>query len=539
MADCASLISRRFPDTEMIKAEPVAKGALVPPSGAWSPPLDVFSDLPALCRVAGIIRPTADSAIGFELWLPERWNGRYLQTGNGGFAGVINYLGLVAGLRNGFAVASTDAGHGGETTSLGSPYRESERQYHADWAMGHSEKVIDFGYRAVHLTSVVAKQIVNAHYERNFSTAYFSGCSNGGREGLMEAQRYPDDFDGWVLGAPANDFTGVMTYMLSIAQGMSSLEEPIALSQIDALSQAALDHCDASDGVKDGVIEEPLRCSFDPADLQCSGPTDGRCLSKRQVTALQRIYDDAKDGQSGIALTPGLRGARGNETGDWEHWLRSSARSDPPATVMERLSSTFWPFMIYNSPQLDFKTLNLLQAAKQARSQVGVALNSVDPNLSALRASGKKIIQFHGWADSIVPAQYSIAYYEAVESYLRRDNRDFYRLFMVPGMRHCGRGPGPNSFGTPYDARYVGFDPESHVLAALVQWVEKGAAPDRIVATKYEDDDPAKPVIRRRPLCVYPQVAQWNRARNNDDAANFVCAAPKAVSLDPSVLSLR
>jgi len=179
-------------------------------------------------------------------------------------------------------------------------------------------------------------------------------------------------------------------------------------------------------------------------------------------------------------------------------------------------SENFWPFMVYGDPKLNFRTLDLLQASTDSRSRVGALLNSIDPDLSAVRSAGKKIIQYHGWADAVIPAQYSINYYEAVERYLGHDNRDFYRLFMAPGMEHCGGGPGPNAFGTPYDPRPLGagydpsreFNPQHHVLAALIRWVEKGEAPKQIVATKYQDDDAGKRVLRTRPLCVYPQVAR-------------------------------
>lgn len=517
MADCPGLMASKFTDTEIKKAEPVARGAFAPTDLSGTP-ATIFQALPAFCRVVGVIRPTVDSEIGFELWLPDQWNGRYLQTGNGGFAGLINYGGLVPGLRNGFAVASTDDGHTGNGAS---------------WALGHLEKVIDYGYRAVHLMSVIAKEIVNAYYSRRSTYAYFSGCSDGGRESLMEAQRYPDDFDGWVVGAPANDFTGVMTYLLNLSQIAAEMKEPLAPSQIETISKAELSRCDAADGVADGVIAEPLRCQFDPKELLCKKAPDGKCLSRSQVEAVRRIYDDSRDARTHTRLTPGFQGARGDEVGQWPLWIGPvSKESGLSTTLSQMFSDNFWPFMVYDDPKLDVGKLDLLQAYKEGRSRTGAILNSVDPDLSAVRASGKKIIQYHGWADGVISGEYSIAYYEAVEKYLRQDSRDFYRLFMAPGMEHCGGGPGPNAFGTPYDPRPFGagydssreFDPEHHVLAALVRWVEKGQAPERIVATKFQDDDSGKPVVRTRPLCVYPKVARWTGKGSTDEAKNFVCS---------------
>jgi feruloyl esterase len=249
--DCTALVTGKYSDVEISRAEPVAPGAFTP-SDQSGAPAAIFHELPAFCRVVGVIRPTTDSHVGFELWLPEQWNGRYLQTGNGGFAGVINYGGMGSVLRNGFAVASTDDGHTGPG---------------AAWALGHPEKVIDYGYRAVHLTSIISKQILASYYGRNSSHAYFSGCSDGGRESLMEAQRYPDDFDGYLVGAPGNDFTGVMTYLLNLAQAAASLPEPLTTAQLGALRKADLARCDAADGVADGIIENPLQCHFDPRNF--------------------------------------------------------------------------------------------------------------------------------------------------------------------------------------------------------------------------------------------------------------------------------
>lgn len=512
-AGCRGLKPGKLVGAEIIAVQPIAQAGFTAPgqSGVLTA---VLRELPSFCRVVGVIRPTADSKIGFELWLPDRWNGRYLQTGNGGFAGIINYWGLAAALRKGFAVASTDDGHTGSD---------------AAWALGHPEKVIDYGYRAVHLTAVTVKEIVSTYYGRKYSYAYFDGCSDGGRESLMEAQRYPDDFDGWLVGSPANDFTGVMTYLLHLAQAASAMREPLKPSQIQALSKAALARCDSADGVRDGVIDEPLRCPFDPAVLKCKGAPDGTCLTPGQVKAVRAIYDDGRDSTTHARLTPGFREALGDEVGQWPFWIgpvpMGSGLSEP---LSQFFAEQFFSDMVYGDPKLDYRKLDPLRAAEDSRTRVGMQLNAVDPDLSAVRASGKKIIQYHGSADGLIPAQYSIAYYEAVQKYLGQDNRDFYRLFLVPGMEHCGGGPGTNAFGAAYEGG--GYDasrelnPGSNILAALVRWVERGKAPERIMATKYKDDVSAKGAVRTRPLCVYPKVARWTGKGNANDAKNFVCA---------------
>jgi feruloyl esterase len=507
-AECAGLLAEKFSDIEIAASERVTGGSLAVTNNLGGP--TTLHGLPAFCRVTGVLRSTADSRIGFELWLPDGWNGRYLQVGNGGFAGVIWYPSMVQWMDKGFAVANTDSGHAG----VG-----------AQWALGHPEKLIDYGHRAVHLTSHAAKTIVGAYYDRASFRSYFSGCSNGGRESLMEAQRYPDDFDGWIVGAPANDFTNFMTHILKGSQVASAMREPLSSPQLEALSQAAVAQCDAADGVKDGVIDEPLRCHFDPMELSCKGAADGKCLSKAQVEATRKLYDDARDAKSQASLAPGLQGTRGAESGfdQWQSWITGPLPSNgvTSSPFYQFLSENFFSYMVYENPKLDVRTVDLRQASIDGRSRTGSALNSVDPDLSAVRAAGKKIIHYHGWADPSIPAQYSVRYYEAVEKYLGRDNRDFYRLFMAPGVGHCQGGPGPDVFGGA--ASGGSFDPEHDMVAALVRWVEQGQAPDRIIATKYQDGDVSKPIVRTRPLCVYPQVARWTGKGSTDDAANFVC----------------
>ena len=507
-AECAGLLAKKFAGAEITASERVTGGTLTATDNLGAPM--TMHDLPTFCRVAGVIRPTTDSRIGFEVWLPDRWNGRYLQVGNGGFAGVIWYENLVQGLNKGFAVANTDSGH----TGIG-----------ADWALGHPEKVIDYGHRADHLTSIAAKAIVGAYYNRPSFHSYFSGCSNGGRESLMEAQRYPDDFDGWLVGAPSNNFTGFSTRVLNISRIVSAMQEPLTVPQLEALSQAALARCDAADGVKDGVIDEPLRCDFDPVELLCKGASDGKCLSKAQVDTVRKLYDDTRDAKTHASLAPGLQGTRGAESGlpQWQSWITGPLpwNGHTSAPFYQFLGENFWSYLVYGNPKLDFRTLDPLQASMVGHSRVGSIVNSTDPDLSAVRASGKKIIHYHGWADPAIPAQYSIAYYEAVEKYLGRDNRDFYRLFLAPGVGHCKGGAGPNVFGGV--ASGGPFDPEHDMVAALIRWVEQGQPPERIIATKYRDNDITKPIERTRPLCVYPQVAKWTGKGSSDDAANFVC----------------
>jgi len=505
---CSELLNRPFSDTTLTRTEEVAAGAFIAPA-EWRDMLKPWlSGLPAFCRVVGVIRPTTDSQIEFELWLPQTWNRRYLQVGNMGFAGGIAYTGLIQGLQNGFAVASTNDGHFGPETG---------------WMQGHPQSLIDFGYRAVHFTSVVARQITGSYYGGSIPYSYFSGCSEGGREGLVEAQRYPEDFSGWLVGSPSNDWVRLMVFQLSKVQLASALKEPLTAAQLDNLTTATIESCDAADGVEDGVIEQPLRCTFDPQKLQCKGAPDGRCLSPQQVQLVRRIYAPVKSA-SGATLLPGLQGTRGVEASSWEFPRITGANTASPVTLYDQAVLGFWPKWVYGKDEFNYKNQDLADARAKGEARDGSLLDATRSDLSMIRASGKKIIQYHGWADSAVPAQHSIVYYETVEKTLGRPNGDFYRLFLAPSMMHCWAGPGPNIFGAAYAPGGL-FDREHHALAALTEWVEKGLAPDRIVATKYQNDDPTKAAIRTRPLCPYPQIARWSGTGSTEDARNFVCSA--------------
>lgn len=514
MANCKSLLHQKFSTTQLGTAEVVSKGTFA--GSDWSGKPTNYQALPEFCRVVGAIMPTKDSRIGFELWLPERWNGRYLQVGNGGFGGTIVYQALAEGLRRGFAVASTDDGH--SLTSAG--------WTSAAWALGHPQKMIDFEYRAVHLTDVVARTIVETYYNRTPSFSYFDGCSEGGRESLVEAQRYPQDFDGFVAGAPGNDWTSLFTYFLHMEQTVGRLEEPLKLSQLDAVTKAALARCDAQDGVRDGVISRPFQCDFNPATLLCKGPKGDSCLTARQVEALRELYEGAGEGKGGlsVSIAPGSKGSVGTEAGQWPGWVTGGGPNTPAGdTPLSELSDSFFRYMVYQKPELNVRALDLVTASTDARSRVGPLLNAVDPNLSDVRAAGKKMIQYHGLSDAVVPAQYSISYYQSVAKYMGGDVQDFYRMFLVPGMEHCGGGPGADKLNDVLDPDGR-FDPQHDVLAALMQWVEEGRAPQQIVVTKFRDDDPEKPVASTQLSCPFPVTAHWTGKGSAAEAKNFICA---------------
>jgi len=502
-ATCESLANVKLPNTTMT-AQPVAAGAFpAPPAQLGQPPAD-FKSLPAFCRVQGVIAPSADSHIEFEVWLPAAgWNGKYRGLGNGGFAGAIDYGALANAVTYGYAASGTDTGHKGSAIEAG-------------WALGHPEKVADFGYRAIHETAEKAKELVKAYYSNGPRRSYFSSCSNGGREALMEAQRYPADYDGILAGAPANYWTHLLTEAVAEVQALSEPGAYIPVSKLPALQAATLAACDARDGVTDGVIDDPSRCQFDPGQLLCKGADSDACLTAPQVAALKKLYAGARD-TAGKQIFPGR--VVGGETGPnaWADWINGREQN---RSLMFAFGTGFFGNMVYENASWDYHTFQADRAMKTADDKLARTLNATDPNLKPFRDRGGRLIVYHGWSDAAISPLNSIDYFQAVEKTMGVKQTDgFVRLYMAPGMTHCAGGPGPDNFGQ------LGVDKgdaQHSVTKALERWVEDGAAPEAIAATKYKAG-PGSDVVRTRPLCPYPQVAKYKGSGSTDDAANFAC----------------
>ena len=501
-ADCAALQHLTLQDTTITLAEPVTSGTLTLPDAA---PL---KGLPAFCRVAGVLHPTSDSAIHFEVWLPgQDWNGRLLGAGNGGFAGSIGVRQMAGYLMRGFAVSGSDAGHRAEAGD-------------ASWAFGHPEKVKDFGWRAVHLTAERSKQIVVAYYGKPQSKAYFDACSDGGREALMEAQRFPEDYDGILAGAPANYWSHLLGAAIAATQALTSDPRAyISDLKLPAIQKASLAACDELDGLKDGIIADPAKCHFDPAVLLCKGEDSPECLTPPQVDALKSIYAGAKDSH-GATLFPGL--TMGDETG-WKIWVVGEG---PGASAAALYAQNDFRYIVTGDPKWNVLTADLDASVKQSTEKTAADLDSTDPDLSRFAARGGKLIVYHGWNDPAISPWNTIAYYQSVQRQMGAGKVDsFARLYMAPGMEHCIDGPGPSGFGqlgipTAKGSKFGVFD-------ALEDWVEKDAAPGDIVATKYATQEGGgRKAVMTRPLCAYPQVAKYNGTGDPNDAASFACAAP-------------
>jgi pimeloyl-ACP methyl ester carboxylesterase len=479
-AACEQLDRQHFGATEILSAEVVAPGRFALPEGSRGAAAltAALGRLPAFCRVQAVAKPTADSAIGIEIWLPETgWNGKLLAVGNGAWAGSISYGALVDAVAVGYAAASTDTGHVGNSV---------------EFAIGHPEKLVDFAHRAVHEMTLAAKAVIESEYSQVPDRAYFAGCSTGGRQALTEAQRYPADFDGIVAGAPAYYPTHIQgTQVWTAAVNAKHAGESLGQREFDLLNDAAIAACDTLDGVADGVIEHPPACDFDPVSLVCGTGKPSACLSPAQADIARLTYQGPVD-EAGHSIFPGL--ARGSERG----W-RTLSSETPLALAIETYAE-----LVFGEPDWDFLTFDAARDIPLGVERIGGLMDSADPDLSAFTARGGKLLLYHGWADPGIPPAGTVRYYEAVHATLAETAADSVRLFMVPGMGHCRGGTGTDTF----DA-----------VAALDRWVSTGAAPQRIEASRVEDGA----IVRTRPLCSFPARAVYDGDGSTDDSENFEC----------------
>lgn len=492
-AQCAALADLFLPDTRITLAQAIRPNPTYSVPGTERPQRGPVTVNVPFCRVAGTVTP----AVQFEVWLPlDGWNGRFVGLGIGGFSGAIAYDQLAQMVAGGYAVGSTDNGHQGSDPRFAlKPDGTFNEQTVGDWA-----------HRAMNEMTVKSKQVVAAFYGKGAHHSYFTGCSSGGHQALTQAQRYPDNYDGILAGATANFWTNLMAGQLAYGQATrvdpaTNLESPV--NKLPAIHAAVVAACDAKDGVKDGVLESPLQCDFKPASLACKGADSASCLTPPQVTALEKIYADAKT-TSGKKVFPGL--APGGELG----WPSMSAGQVP-------FAENFYRYLVFQKPEWSFATMDMERDVAEAQRRIGYIVNSTNPDLSRFHAHGGKLIQYHGWNDPLISPYNSIDYYETVIAQTgNARNRDAalkqtqanHRLFMVPGMLHCRGGDATDTFDG---------------LKALESWVEQGVAPAQLAATKVVDGK----VARSRPLCPYPQVATYKGKGSTDDAANFTCALPR------------
>ena len=492
---CETLTGLTLADTAITLAETVPAGPFTPPGANQA------LELPGFCRVVAMTQP----AVNFEVWLPtEGWNDKFHTSGNGGMAGSISYSAMATALNRGYAAASTDTGH-----------VRGDGGFDANWALNRPDLIEDFGHRSIHLTAVHGKAISEAFYGDAPNYAYYVGCSKGGQQGMMEAQRYPEDFDGLVVGDPAHMWTSFyasahLWYALATLDNEDSYIPP---SKVAILGDAVTAACDAIDGIEDGVLDDPRKCQFDPGTLTCAaGQDESTCFTAAQVQAVKDIWSGPTN-SAGDVLYPGLVPGGEAGRGGWTSWVTGQQAY---AGTHFMAAEDFMRNMVFDDPEWDFRTWDYERDLPIALAKTGDALDADDPDLRPLRDRGGKLLVYHGWSDSDISPIGTIDYYEEVMSLIGDGassdealaaTKEFFRLFMVPGMGHCRGGPGPDSF----DA-----------LTAMERWVEQGVAPDQMVASKMADGE----VVRTRPLCTYPQVAKWNGTGSTDDATNFSCVMP-------------
>ena len=484
---CGDLAALPLANTTITAAETVAAGAFQTAEPSFPGPGTDYTKLQEFCRVVGLIAPVADSTIGFEVWLPgQNWNGKFMQVGNGGAAGAIVYGSLAEALARGYAVANTDTGHraGGGDFS---------------WAFGHPEKLTDFAYRAVHELTIVGKALTRARYGSGPERSYWSGCSTGGRQGLKEAQRFPDDYDAIVAGAPASNWSALMAFSVAVQRNLTGAEG-LGLDKLGVLKEAAIAACDVDDGVVDRVIGEPATCGFDPASLQCQAGQTGACLSTAEVAAAKRVYAGLID-RSGKVLFPG--------TGPGSEPLWGAY-----ASAQFAIGTNYFRNVVVRDQSWDPATYDGEADVARAEAQDGGAAKAMDPNLSAFVARGGKLLTYHGTTDGLIPYANSVNYYESVRAALGRDQiENNVALYLVPGMDHCSGGEG--AFGVDW-------------IGALEEWDATGQKPTALAASHpaIPIGPPGTPLSEpfTRLVCAYPQVAKYQGNGDDADAANWRCA---------------
>ena len=517
---CAEWVGRAAPNVQVVAASEIEgsapqalKGELVLRSAI--PDDQELRNLPRFCRVRAVLTPVPGSRIGMELWMPARWNGKLLALGNHGFAGEFEGSYMALGLRRGYAVVTTDTGHSSRDETEG-----TFNVGNAAFATGNPVAVEDFAWRGIHEAAVAAKALVSRHYGIAARRSYFYGCSTGGRQAMREVQQFPGDFDGVISGAAPMYWSRLMTHQIHLYRsGMLHSGSQISQAKLDLVQKAVTAECDARDGLVDGVIANPRQCRWKPKSLICRPGVDpANCLTPDEAKAIEAVHAPVKYPKTGAEYYPGL--APGGESS----WRLVQAFSPVAANNFR--------YLVFDDPawtpdvNTDFWSIAALSQAPGARTAL---IDTINPDISAFRQRGGKLLQYHGWNDESMSPNFALQYYAQVIDMQPTPDKlartqDSHRLFMVPGMNHCYGGAGPTHFGQLRARPSPVLDADHDPLEALDRWVEKGVAPERIVATQYSADGS---VQRQMPLCPWPRVARF-KGGNTALASSFVCAESEA-----------
>ncbi len=468
------------------------------PAGRATP----IANLPAFCLVQGQSRPSADSLVNFELWVPQAgWNGKLVATGNGGYSPALSYNDMAYAMRQGYAVLGGDTGH------------QSTDPNEMFWGVGHPEKIRDWGSRSINAITVPGKTLLAHLQGEPASHAYYYGCSTGGHQGYAEVQDYPQDFDGVIAGAPGNNRTALNAEFLWRYQSnrvAGTNTQILTAAKARLIGERAVAACDALDGVTDGVIADPRDCTtahFNVESLQCPGADAANCLTADQVAAAKKIYQGPRNPRTNALIYPGP--GIGTESG-WPSYWGSTAPT----------RSDFWALWVYDDPRWDWWSFDYDRDMAFSLAKVGPLVDHVDPDISAFKARGGKLLTYIGWNDPVVSPLDTIAYYEQVRTLQgsQQATDAFFRLFLAPGVGHCSGGTGPSVFGNGGNAA-PNPTADNDLLMALDRWVTQGTAPERIIASRVAGGA----VTQTRPLCPYPKKAVYNGAGSTDQAENFTC----------------
>jgi feruloyl esterase len=474
---CTALSAATFADATVVSAQPVAA--------------DAQRAVPAFCEARVVIAPVKGSRITAVYRMPVTWNARILGIGGGGFAGNLALDAAIDALKRGYAIIQNDLGHSGATLDPSFAILPDGQP--------NTEGIIDFGHRATHLATTVGKQVIARLYGRTADHAYWQGCSTGGRQGLAEVQRYPDDYDGVIAGAPVYTPLTYSNAILRVQAFHAKPESNLLPAQVPLIQKAVIAACDAKDGVSDGILTDPRACKWDPAELACKvgAAASANCLSAAQVQTVRRIYDGVKSNDGQDAAMPLMRGGES----DWV--TRMIGTTTQPLGLNAQLGAPFMAFIVKHDAKYDLMTFDPDRDMSALRSGIAQHVHQENPDISPFIRRGGKLLLWHGFNDPGPSPLSTIAYFEAVGKKVPAA-KDSVRLFLAPGVLHCGGGAGPDRF----DA-----------LTAMEQWVEQGKAPASMIATKANS-----PISR--PLCAYPLIAKYNGTGDANAAASFSCSAP-------------